>query len=139
MGKYMVRAEHLEERVYLNKTADYEMKLDFNEKEAAGSSQYFLSSLASCKLVSLLELRKKFEMDIQEAFVEVYGETGRIGLVEGSRFPVSAFKTIEYVFYLETEHSDEELHDFLRYVNAACTMGNSISEKIEQNYRFVRI
>lgn len=139
MGKYMVRAEHLEERVYLNKTADYEMKLDFNEKEAAGSSQYFLSSLASCKLISLLELRKKFEMDIQEAFVEVYGETGRIGLVEGSRFPVSAFKTIEYVFYLETEHSDEELHDFLRYVNAACTMGNSISEKIEQNYRFVRI
>lgn len=135
----MVRAEHLEERVYLNKTADYEMKLDFNEKEAAGSSQYFLSSLASCKLISLLELRKKFEMDIQEAFVEVYGETGRIGLVEGSRFPVSAFKTIEYVFYLETEHSDEELHDFLRYVNAACTMGNSISEKIEQNYRFVRI
>lgn len=135
----MVRAEHLEERVYLNKTADYEMKLDFNEQEAAGSSQYFLSSLASCKLVSLLELRKKFEMDIQEAFVEVYGETGRIGLVEGSRFPVSAFKTIEYVIYVKTEHSDDELHDFLRYVNAACTMGNSISEKIEQNYRFVRI
>lgn len=139
MGKHMVRAEHLEERVYLNKTADYEMKLDFNEQEAAGSSQYFLSSLASCKLVSLLELRKKFEMDIQEAFVEVYGETGRIGLVEGSRFPVSAFKTIEYVIYVKTEHSDDELHDFLRYVNAACTMGNSISEKIEQNYRFVRI
>ncbi len=30
MGKYMVRADHLQERVYLNKTADYEMKIDFN-------------------------------------------------------------------------------------------------------------
>ena len=139
MGKYMVRADHLQERVYLNKTADYEMKIDFNEKEAAGSSQYFLSSLASCKLISLLELRTKFEMEISEAYVEVYGETGRIGIVEGTRFPVSAFKTVEYVFYLKTDHSDEELKDYLRFVNAGCTMGNSISDKIEQNYCFVRI
>lgn len=139
MGNYTVRADFRQERTFRNSTAGFEMDLDFNEEHAAGAAQFFLSSLASCKLVSLLELRNRFNMEISEAFVEVHGMTGRTETVEGTRFPIFRFKKIEYVFHVRTDHSDEELKDYLRFVNAACTMGNSISEKIEQIYRFIRI
>ncbi len=139
MAKAQVKAVHVKDRVYLNTTDQFALTLDFNEGEAPGASQYFLASLASCKIVSLLELRTRFKMDISEAWIEVFGETGRGAMVEGTHFPTSSFKRIEYVFHVATSHTDEELFDYLRFVNAACTMGNSVSEKIEQIYRFVRI
>lgn len=139
MANSQVKAVHVNDRVYLNTTGPFNVNLDFDEKEAPGAAQYFLTSLASCKIVSLLELRNRFKMDISEAWIEVFGETGRGELVPGTRFPTSSFKRIEYVFHVATSHTEEELFDYLRFVNAACTMGNSVSEKIEQIYRFVRI
>lgn len=139
MGKYKVTTSLSSKRVYENQTGSFRSDLDFDEVQAPGAAQYFLSSLGSCKLVSFLELRTRFHMDIEEAYLEVSGETGRAGTVENTRFPIFRFQRIEYEFHIRSPHTDDELMEYLKYVNAACTMGNSISEKIEQIYRIIRI
>lgn len=139
MSNYTVTATFDRDRIYRNRAVPGDIIIDFNESEAPGSASTFMASLASCKLVSLLELRKKYNMTIDYAEVLVKGETGRAELIEGTHVPISRFLRLEYTFRLRTDHSDEELREYLKFVNGACTMGNSLSEKIDIIYRIERI
>lgn len=139
MSKYAVTATFDHDRVYRNDAVPHSVKVDFNEQEALGSASTMLASLASCKLVSLLELRAKFKMNIEYAEIEVKGETGRAELIEGTHIPISRLLKIEYIFRIRTTHTDEELWEYMKFVNGACTMGNSLSEKIDIIYRIERI
>ena len=139
MGNYQVQATFVKDQIYLNQVVPQPINIDFNEAAAPGAASTFLASLASCKLVSLLELKEKYKMQIDEAQVLVNGVTGRGELIEGTHIPSSRFLSIEFIFRVKSNQTDEELWDYLKYVNGACTMGNSLSEKIDINYRIDRI
>lgn len=136
MSQYEVKATYDQERTYDALAGPFEIRVDFNETAFPGSAQYFLTSLAACKLVALMELRQKHKMDITQAEILVKGETGRGETLPGTRIPSSRFLKIDILFRVKTPHTEEELRQYLKQVNSACTVGNSISEKIEQNYSF---
>lgn len=135
MSNYTVTATYDKDRVYQNQAFPQGITIDFNETEAPGAASTFMASLASCKLVSLLELRAKYKMDIEYAEVLVKGVTGWGEPIEGSHLKISRFRNLDFIFRLKTSNTDEELWEYMKFVNGACTMGNSISEKIDITYR----
>ncbi len=139
MAEYTTRAVWKQDRQYDNQVDDFAVAVDFDRKAAPSAGQMLLVSLASCKLVSFLDLRRKHGMDIQHAEIEVRGVTGKGEPIEGTRYPSFRFLRIDYVFKVRTDHSEEELLHYLKFVNGACTVGNSISDRVEQTYSFQRI
>ena len=139
MAEYMTTAVWKQDRRYDNVVADFSIAVDFDRKTAPSAGQMLLVSLASCKLVSLLDLRSKHGMDIEHAEIEVRGVTGKGERIEGTRYPSFRFLRIDYVFKVRTDHTDDELWAYLKFVNGACTVGNTISGQVEQNYSFQRI
>ena len=139
MAQYCTTAVLTQDRIYDNKTDDFSIRVDFDRKLAPSAGQMLLVSLASCKLVSLLELRKKYNMDISWAAIEVNGVTGRGESPQGSGIPTFRFQKIDYLFKVDTEHSEAELYHYLTYVNAACVVVNSMSDKGEETYRIQKI
>lgn len=139
MGNFQVSATLKTDRIYQNQAGPHNIKIDFDEVAAPGAASTFLASLASCKLVSFMELKDKYKIHIDDAQVVVNGQTGRGELIEGTRIPSSRFLNIEFIFRVRTDHTDEELWEYIKYVNGACTMGNSLSEKININYQIEHI
>lgn len=129
MSQYEVRAVHDKERTYDCKAGSFQISVDFDEKASPGSAQYFLASLAACKLVAMLELRQKHRMDITQAEVLISGKTGRGEPVDGTRIPSSRFERIDILFRVKTPHTEEELREYLRFVNGACTMGTTYARR----------
>lgn len=139
MADYMTTATWKQARRYDNAVDDFSIAVDFDKTTAPNAGQMFLVALASCKLVSFLDLRLKHGMDIEAAEIEVRGSTGKEESILGTRYPSFRFLTIDYIFKVRTEHTEEELWEYLKFVNAVCTVGNTISDKVDQSYSFQRI
>ncbi|PKK40624.1 hypothetical protein ABB02_00073 [Clostridiaceae bacterium JG1575] len=137
MGTYRVKSVQVKKRFYLTEAGEMDIKVDFDREVGPSAGELFLASIGSCKLVSFLELRQKHHMRIEDAELVLEGVTGVGEVASGHRYPASAFTQITYTFYVATDHTVEELEAYLIHVNDACTIGNSLSEKIQQKTRFV--
>lgn len=134
MSHYEITASHEGGRKILTKSVDQKHLIDFEGKEGIKGAESFLGSLAACKLVTIYDLKEKYEMTFQKAEVQVSCETKTVKPRAGQRQPYSIIESITYAFYFQSEESKEELEAFLAHVNEACTLGNSISENITVNY-----
>lgn len=131
MGLYNIYGEYLAGRKYQFFQGDIKTTIDLDQKEFQGPGGLLLSSLGACKLASFLELKDKYKIRAEEVHLKISGETGFDGLVESTRQPISRFLKIKLFWEIKTNHSEEEIREFMKKVDGACTIGNSLNKDIE--------
>lgn len=130
MANYKVETAFREGRIYENSENSAVLTLDLDRKNDMNPGSALLAALGTCKLASFIELKDKYRIRTGEVKVTVKGETGTEES-ENKRQPRSSFKTIEISYSIETDHTEDEISEFLKYVDLACTIGNSLSDSIE--------
>lgn len=140
MGNYNITTIKDPSGIYISSNGLETVRMDNKPgKTLMNPAEVLLSSLGACKSMGFYDMAAKYNMDIKNCIIEIKSETGRGPKSEFTNRPVSMILSIEYVYKIESTNTDEELENFLHYVNGACTVSNSLNKDIKQSYRFERI
>lgn len=140
MGVYTINTRMDKGRVYQSTSQGQTINLENQrDKTYMNPGEVLLAALGACKCMSFYDLAQKYGMDIQQCQVEIHGVTGKGPLIEGTHIPSSRLLSVEYVYKIQSANSDEELENYMKYVDGACTVGNSLKDDILQSHRFERL
>ena len=138
MGVYSVRTFRQEKTVYQSEMRNHQNSVYMQYKEgesAPNPMETVLSALSACKLVDFWDLAEKYKIAFDDASIEVTAVVGPDGMVEGTHQPKNMIKSIHTVWSIKSKLSDEEIEKYLKIVDGACTVGNSMNPSIEFSSR----
>ncbi len=134
MGVYKVITEKAGDKRYASECRHLNILSDMNHNEtdeAPSPVEMLLAAVASCKLVTFCELANKYSIVFSSVKLEVEAETGRGDLIEGTHMKKGLIKEMRQTYYIQTNHSKEDIEKYLYIVDGMCTVGNSLSESIQ--------
>ena len=91
--------------------------------------ELLLSSLGACQSIVARTYAKKFEIDLQNFWVELEGEIDLDGFF-GKPGVRPGFQEIRTVFHIETDAPKEKVEAFKEYIEAHCPVGDTIANTV---------
>lgn len=124
-----------------SETRGYDVIMDaappLGQKKGMSPGELLLNSLAGCKVMSLISVAKRENINIEDLTIEITGETGQIDSSSEGSIKGKAFKNIHTIYRIKTPNSKEEVEDFVYKANKLCTVENSLSEDIEKTSEII--
>ena len=93
------------------------------------SSELLLSTLGACQSIVARTYANKFDIDLQNFWVEVEGDIDLDGFF-GKSDVRPGFQTIRYTFHIETTASEEKIEAYKEYIEAHCPVGDTIENTV---------
>ncbi|MEK4423725.1 OsmC family protein [Solibacillus sp. FSL K6-1523] len=91
--------------------------------------ELLLSALGACQSIVARIYAKKFEIDLQDFWVEVEGDIDTDGFL-GKSDVRPGFESIRYTFHIETTASEEKIEAYKEYIEAHCPVGDTIANTV---------
>jgi uncharacterized OsmC-like protein len=92
--------------------------------------ELLLSALGACQSIVARTYAKKFDIDLQNFWVEVEGDIDSDGFL-GKPGVRPGFQTIRYTFHIETTASEEKIEAYKEYIEAHCPVGDTIANTVD--------
>lgn len=100
-------------------------------------SQLMGSAVLGCRIISFVSLARKMKFEFESLEIELEATTRESGTVEGTRFKTHHYDKIHMIYKVKTTRTKEEIEEFLVLVHQLCTVGNALSDDIEQTHEIV--
>jgi len=111
-------------------------KVIIDEPESLGGSdkgmspvELLLSALGACQSIVARTYAKKFDIALQNFWVEVEGDIDIDGFL-GKSDVRPGFQTIRYTFHIETTAPEEKIEEYKEYIEAHCPVGDTIANPV---------
>jgi uncharacterized OsmC-like protein len=111
-------------------------KVIIDEPESLGGSdkgmspvELLLSALGACQSIVARTYAKKFDIDLQNFWVEVEGDIDIDGFL-GKSDVRPGFQTIRYTFHIETTAPEEKIEAYKEFIEAHCPVGDTIANPV---------
>jgi uncharacterized OsmC-like protein len=92
--------------------------------------ELLLSALGACQSIVARIYAEKFDIDLQNFWVEVEGDIDSDGFL-GKSDVRPGFQTIRYTFHIETTASEEKIEAYKEYIEAHCPVGDTIANTVD--------
>lgn len=99
------------------------------DDQAPNPVELLLSALGACQSIVARTFAKKFEIDLQNFWVELEGDLDTDGFLGKSDIR-PGFLTIRYTFHIKTNASEEKVEEFKKYIEAHCPVGDTIANTV---------
>ncbi|HIX41876.1 peroxiredoxin [Kurthia sp. 3B1D] len=136
MAKTTVKAQaHLQDN-YRVEVSARSHKLIIDEPERLGGTdegpnpvEVLLGAFGACHSIVARTYAKKFDIDLQDFWVELEGDFDTDGFL-GKSDVRPGFSDIRYTFHLQTTASDEQVQAFIAYIEAHCPIGDTLANLV---------
>lgn len=91
--------------------------------------ELLLSALGACQSIVARTYAKKFDIDLQNFWVEVEGDLDSDGFL-GKSDVRPGFQTIRYTFHIQTTASEDKIEAYKEYIEAHCPVGDTIANTV---------
>ncbi|MFK2826807.1 OsmC family protein [Bacillus sp. B190/17] len=91
--------------------------------------ELLLSALGACQSIVARTYAKKFEIDLQNFWVELEGDIDIDGFL-GKSDVRPGFQSIRYTFHIETTAPEEKIKAYKEYIEAHCPVGDTIANTV---------
>ncbi|MBP1968553.1 putative OsmC-like protein [Virgibacillus natechei] len=91
--------------------------------------ELLLSSLGACQSIVARTYAKKFEIDLQNFWVELEGDIDLDGFL-GKSDVRPGFSDIRYTFHLETDAPEEKIQAYKEFIESHCPVGDTIANQV---------
>ncbi|MFC4023266.1 OsmC family protein [Oceanobacillus longus] len=91
--------------------------------------ELLLSSLGACQSIVARTYAEKFEVDLQNFWVELDGDIDLDGFF-GKSDVRPGFSNIRYTFHIETNAPDEKIQAYKEFIEAHCPVGDTIANQV---------
>jgi uncharacterized OsmC-like protein len=88
-----------------------------------------LSALGACQSIVARTYAKRFDIDLQNFWVELEGDIDLDGFLAKSDVR-PGFLTIRYTFHIETNAPKEKVEEFKMFIEAHCPVGDTIANTV---------
>lgn len=88
--------------------------------------ELLLSALGACQSIVARTYAKKFEIDLQNFWVEVEGDLDTDGFL-GKSDVRPGFQTIRCTFHIETTSPQEKIEAYKEYIESRCPVADTIA------------
>lgn len=92
--------------------------------------ELLLSALGACQSIVARTYAKKFDIDLQDFWVEVEGDIDTDGFLAISDVR-PGFESIRYTFHIETTASEEKIEAYKAFIEAHCPVGDTIANPVQ--------
>lgn len=99
------------------------------DDQAANPVELLLAALGACQSIVARTFAKKFDIDLQNFWVELEGDLDPDGFL-GKSDVRPGFLTIRYTFHIETNASEEKVEEFKKFIEAHCPVGDTIANTV---------
>jgi len=96
----------------------------------ANPVELLLSALGACQSIVARIYAPKFDIDLQNFWVELEGDIDLDGFF-GKSDVRPGFLSIRYTFHIETNAPQEKVEEFKKFIEAHCPVGDSIANPVE--------
>ncbi|MGJ9458435.1 OsmC family protein [Oceanobacillus sp. CF4.6] len=91
--------------------------------------ELLLSSLGACQSIVARTYAEKFEVDLQNFWVELEGDIDLDGFF-GKSDVRPGFSDIRYTFHIETNAPEEKIQAYKEFIEAHCPVGDTIANQV---------
>lgn len=91
--------------------------------------ELLLSSLGACQSIVARTYAEKFEVDLQNFWVELEGDIDMDGFL-GKSDVRPGFSDIRYTFHIETNAPEEKIQAYKEFIEAHCPVGDTIANPV---------
>lgn len=91
--------------------------------------ELLLSALGACQSIVARTYAEKFDIDLQNFWVELEGDIDIDGFL-GKSDVRPGFQTIRYTFHIETTAAEERIAAYKEYIEAHCPVGDTIANTV---------
>jgi uncharacterized OsmC-like protein len=91
--------------------------------------ELLLSALGACQSIVARTFAEKFDIDLQNFWVELDGDIDIDGFL-GRSDVRAGFQTIRYTFHIETTAPNEKIEAYKEYIEAHCPIGDTIANTV---------
>jgi uncharacterized OsmC-like protein len=91
--------------------------------------ELLLSALGACQSIVARTYAKKFDIDLQNFWVELEGDIDIDGFL-GKSDVRPGFQSIRYTFHIETNAPKERIEAYKEYLQAHCPVGDTIANTV---------
>lgn len=91
--------------------------------------EVLLSALGACQSIVARIYAEKFEIDLQNFWVDIEGDIDTDGFL-GKSDVRPGFESIRYTFHIETTASEEKVEAYKEYIEAHCPVGDTIANTV---------
>ncbi|MFC2946882.1 OsmC family protein [Virgibacillus sediminis] len=111
-------------------------KVIIDEPENMGSTdkgmtpvELLLSALGACQSIVAKTYAKKFDVELENFWVELEGDIDTDGFL-GKSDVRSGFQEIRYTFHIETNAPKERIEAYKAYLESHCPVGDTIANTV---------
>lgn len=91
--------------------------------------ELLLSSLGACQSIVARTYAEKFEVNLQNFWVELEGDIDLDGFL-GKSDVRPGFSDIRYTFHIETDAPEEKIQAYKDFIEAHCPVGDTIANQV---------
>jgi len=84
--------------------------------------ELLLGALGACQTLSAKALAKKFDIDLQNFWVELEGDRG-----QDEQSAVPRIQDIKFIFHIETDAPNEKIEEFTNYIETHCPIAETLA------------
>ena len=136
MPKTLIKATaHLQSGTQVKvKASGFEITID-EPKEAGGTDtgmnpvELLLSSLGACQAICASVFAKKFEIDLEDFWVEIEGDLDTDGFMHLSDVR-PGFSDIRYNFHVKTSAPREKVEKLAAFIEESCPVGDTLANTV---------
>ncbi|RKQ30278.1 OsmC family protein [Oceanobacillus halophilus] len=132
-----VRAKTLLKEKVLVETEARGHKVIVDEPENLGGTdkgmnpvELLLSALGACQAIVARTYAEKFDVDLQNFWVELEGDIDLDGFL-GKSDVRPGFSEIRYTFHIETSASEEKVEAYKEFIENHCPVGDTIANPVD--------
>lgn len=92
--------------------------------------ELLLSALGACQSIVARTYAKKFNIELQNFWVELEGDIDTDGFL-GKSDVRPGFQSIRYTFHIETTASKEKIEAYKEFIESHCPVGNTIASPVD--------
>jgi len=111
-------------------------KITIDEPENLGGTdkgmnpvELLLSALGSCQAIVARTYAKKFDIDLQNFWVELEGDIDTDGFL-GKSDVRPGFQEIRYTFHIETDAPKEKIDAYKEFIESHCPVGDTLGSGV---------
>ncbi|MEI4769916.1 OsmC family protein [Psychrobacillus sp. FJAT-51614] len=91
--------------------------------------ELLLSALGACQSIVARTYAEKFDVDLQNFWVELEGDIDLDGFF-GKSDVRPGFSDIRYTFHIETDAPEEKIQAYKEFIEAHCPVGDTIANQV---------
>lgn len=92
--------------------------------------ELLLSALGACQSIVARTYAKKFDIDLQNFWVELEGDIDLDGFL-GKSDVRPGFLSIRYTFHIETNATEEKIEAYKEFIESHCPVGDTIANPVQ--------